>query len=213
MAVEHLRRDLYMAGVFLHPNGPIKDRIHHVRYHKRVYEFTIQPVSHCSLDPAETTSRAPSKWGRKPGEGNKGDLWESIFFTYFTLLRGFLHLSILLVWCRGANTSQVIYSPVEGPSWGEGFGWEVGGVVCLLFRAQWSAEHNDPEKAGPPGARSPPASAHPPPRKQRERQTFYPLPYCFSLNPPFHTHPLTHSSSLLFTPSHRTIQGSVTKSQ
>lgn len=97
------------------------------------------------------------------------------------------------MWCRGANPSQVIYSPVEGPSWGEGFGWEVGGVVCLLFRAQWSAEHNDPETAGPPGARSPPASAHPPPRKQRERQTFYPWPYCFSLNPPPLPHPPTHT--------------------
>lgn len=163
------------------------------------------------------TQQRPPPGPPPSGEGNQVKVTrgtcESQFFHHFTLLRGFLHLSILLVWCRGANTSQVIYSPVEGPSWGEGFGWEVGGVVCLLFRAQWSAEHNDPEKAGPPGARSPPASAHPPPRKQRERQTFYPLPYCFSLNPPFHTHPLTHSSSLLFTPSHRTIQGSVTKSQ
>lgn len=90
MAVNHLRCDPYMAGYFLHANGPIKDRIHHVEYHnaanslcaRGVCEFMIQPFLCWFTWPSRGTpnlhAQTPSKWARYPGEGNKGDLWESI---------------------------------------------------------------------------------------------------------------------------------------
>lgn len=41
MTVNHLRYDLYMAGFFLHANGSIKDRIHHVKYHNGTNIFSV----------------------------------------------------------------------------------------------------------------------------------------------------------------------------
>lgn len=76
MAVNHLRCDPNMAEYFLHANGPIRDRIHHVDYHnaanslgaRGVCEFMVQPFSCWFTWPSRGTlnlhTQIPSKWAR-----------------------------------------------------------------------------------------------------------------------------------------------------
>lgn len=67
-----------------------------------------------NAEPPGTASTDPFQVGKVTGWSWQGRHARFNFFIHFALQHGLLHPSIpLQVWCRGANTGQGTYSPVE----------------------------------------------------------------------------------------------------